>query len=61
MYELFEKEDRYEIVMDLCLGGDLLGEIEAHGAISETGASLVLHQVLMCLNYCHQKISSTVT
>ena len=55
MYELFEEKDHYEIVMDACKGGDLCDEIDRFGAIAEVGASLILHQVLTCVNYCHQR------
>lgn len=55
MYELFDEQDHYEIVMDACRGGDLCDEIDKFGAIAEAGGALILHQVLMCVNYCHQR------
>jgi calcium-dependent protein kinase len=54
MYEFFEDEKRYYIVTDICKGGELFDEIVARGKFSERDASLLMKQVLSCINYCHQ-------
>ena len=53
MYEFFEDEKRYYIVTDICKGGELFDEIVARGKFSEKDASLLMKQVLSCINYCH--------
>ena len=55
MYEIFETDTKYEIVMDACQGGDLCDELDKHGAINEVGVCLILQQVMSCVNYCHQR------
>merc|ERR1711981_497978 len=54
MYEFFEDEKRYYIVTDICKGGELFDEIVARGKFSEQDASMLMKQVLSCINYCHQ-------
>lgn len=53
MYEFFEDEKRYYIVTDICKGGELFDEIVARGKFSEQDASMLIKQVLSCINYCH--------
>ena len=53
MYEFFEDEKRYYIVTDICKGGELFDEIVARGKFSEQDASMLIKQVLSCVNYCH--------
>ena len=53
MYEFFEDEKRYYIVTDICKGGELFDEIVARGKFSEQDASMLIKQVLGCINYCH--------
>jgi calcium-dependent protein kinase len=54
MYEFFEDDKRYYIVTDICKGGELFDEIVARGKFSERDASMLMKQVLSCINYCHQ-------
>jgi len=54
MYEFFEDEKRYYIVTDICKGGELFDEIVARGKFTERDASMLMKQVLSCINYCHQ-------
>jgi len=53
MYEFFEDEKRYYIVTDICKGGELFDEIVARGKFTERDASVLIKQVLSCVNYCH--------
>jgi len=53
MYEFFEDEKRYYIVTDICKGGELFDEIVARGKFTEVDASMLMKQVLGCINYCH--------
>ena len=54
MYEFFEDEKRYYIVTDICKGGELFDEIVARSKFGEKDASMLMKQVLSCINYCHQ-------
>jgi len=54
MYEFFEDEKRYYIVTDICKGGELFDEIVARQKFTERDASMLMKQVLSCINYCHQ-------
>ena len=53
MYEFFEDDKRYYIVTDICKGGELFDEIVARGKFTEKDASVLMKQVLGCINYCH--------
>ena len=53
MYEFFEDDKRYYIVTDVCKGGELFDEIVARGKFTEQDASMLMKQVLGCINYCH--------
>ena len=53
MYEFFEDEKRYYIVTDICKGGELFDEIVKKGKFGEQDASVLIKQVLSCINYCH--------
>lgn len=54
MYEVFEDEKQYYIITDICQGGELFDEIVARGKFSEIDASVIMRQVLGCINYCHK-------
>ncbi len=54
MYEFFEDEKRYYIVTEICKGGELFDEIIARGKFTERDASILMKQVLSCVNYCHK-------
>ena len=53
MYEFFEDSKRFYIVMDIMKGGELFDIIEESGPMSERDCSLLMKQVLACVNYCH--------
>lgn len=55
MYQYFEDEKRYYIITDICKGGELFDEIIARGKFSENDAAKLIKQVLLCINYCHEK------
>jgi calcium-dependent protein kinase len=54
MYEFFEDPKRYYIVTEICKGGELFDEIATRKKLSEKEASVLIKQVLSCINYCHQ-------
>jgi calcium-dependent protein kinase len=54
-YELFEDRSRFYIVMELCSGGELFDAIAKRRSLSEAQAAKVMHQLLSCVAYCHEK------
>ena len=53
MYEFFEDEKRWYIVLEICKGGELFDEILSRGKFAERDAAPLIKQVLSCINYCH--------
>jgi len=53
MYEFFEDDKRFFIVMEICKGGELFDEILESGKMSEHDAAVIIKQVLNVVNYCH--------
>lgn len=51
--EFYETELEYQIVTDLCTGGELFDKITNMQYLSEPAACKLMHQILSCLNYCH--------
>ena len=39
----------------ICKGGELFDEIIARGKFTEKDASVLMKQVLSCVNYCHKQ------
>jgi len=54
MYEFFEDDKRYYLVTEICKGGELFDEVLSRGKFSERDASVLIKQVLSCVNYCHK-------
>lgn len=54
MYEFFEDPKRYYIVTEICKGGELFDEIQNRKKLTEKEASVLIKQILSCINYCHQ-------
>ena len=52
-YELFEGQDHYYMILDLCEGGDLCQELDAWGGLAEPDAARLMRQLLSVLRYCH--------
>jgi len=55
LYESFETENHMIIVMELCLGGDLLSYIRTHKRLKEDLARFAFRNLIMGLNHCHSK------
>jgi calcium-dependent protein kinase len=53
MYEFFEDDKRYYLVTEICKGGELFDEILQRGKFSERDGSVLMKQILSCINYCH--------
>ena len=55
VYEYFEDEEHYYIVMEYCEGGDIFDKIERNGKISERYAAKVMIYLLKGVNYLHSR------
>ena len=55
VYEYFEDDLKYYIVMEYCEGGDLFDRIEAEGTFTERYASKIMRLIFTGLNYLHTK------
>jgi len=55
IYEYFENSGSFYVVMDLCKGGELFYEITRRQEFTEKEASLLIRQVLSCIQYCHNQ------
>jgi len=55
MYAFFEDDNFYYIVTDICEGGELFDEMYERGPFKESDAAELIHQILSCVNYCHDR------
>ena len=53
LYELYEDDYRYYLVMALCTGGELYDELVYKGTFEEEAACEIIHQVLEAIAFCH--------
>jgi calcium-dependent protein kinase len=54
LYETFEDERNFYLVMELCAGGELFQRILAAGRFKEADAAIVMQQILRAVFYMHQ-------
>ena len=55
IYEFFEDDKRFFIVMEYCQGGDLFSEILKEKNFSEQIAAKIMQQIFSALSYLHSK------
>ena len=55
IYEFFEDEKRFYLVMEYCSAGDLFGEILKEKNFNETLAAKIMQQIFSALAYLHSK------
>jgi len=55
LYEVYQDDKRYYLVMELCTGGELFDEITKRSQFSEADAAAIIKQVLSAVAYCHRK------
>jgi calcium-dependent protein kinase len=55
VYEYFEDDEKYYIVMEYCKNGDVFGRLEKTGPFNEKIAAKVMKQMLSALNYLHKQ------
>lgn len=54
LFEVFEDQQKYQLVTEYCFGGELFDEILKIGCFSEKNAATIIEQVLLAVSYCHQ-------
>eukprot|EP00933_Yihiella_yeosuensis_P063488 TRINITY_DN6664_c0_g1_i2.p1 TRINITY_DN6664_c0_g1~~TRINITY_DN6664_c0_g1_i2.p1 ORF type:complete len:739 (+),score=127.97 TRINITY_DN6664_c0_g1_i2:187-2217(+) len=54
LYETFQDEKHFHLVMELCTGGELFDRITEAGHFSETQASVLLKQMMSSVYYMHK-------
>ena len=55
LMDIYEDATHVHIVMELCTGGELFGRIVKEGALSETIAADILHQMLSACEHFHAR------
>ena len=55
MYEVYEDEVHFYLIMDLLKGGELFDEIVKRSKFEEDDAAEIMLQVLSAMNYLHKK------
>ena len=52
--DFYETPDEFQIVTELCTGGELFYKISECQQFDEAMACNIMHQILSCLEYCHR-------
>jgi len=55
LYELFQDENYYYLIMEFCTGGELFDRIQAMHSFTEKIAAEYMKQILSAVVYCHDK------
>jgi len=55
LYELFQDENYYYLIMEFCTGGELFDRIQAMHSFTEKIAAEYMKQILSAVVYCHSK------
>ena len=55
MFEHFQDDKWYYIIMEFCPGGELFDEIIKQGKFTELLAAQVMRQLLSCVMYLHDR------
>ena len=53
LYEFYEDQRHFHLVMELCTGGELFDRIIDYGKFSETSAAIIMNKIFSAINYCH--------
>ena len=54
LYEVFEWEHRYQVVMEYCDGGSIIDFIKSRHIYDEEIVKTIMRQLLGCLNYLNK-------
>ena len=55
MYEFYEDERRYYLVMELCTGGELYDEMVYQHKFEEDQACQIITQIIESVAFCHRR------
>jgi calcium-dependent protein kinase len=53
LFETYEDENNYYLVMEHLIGGDLFSRIERMKEINEAYIALIFYKIISAINYCH--------
>ena len=53
LYEVFESDNSYQVVMEYCNGGSIIEFIKRRRVFDENVIRIILRQLIGCLNYLH--------
>ena len=54
LYEVYEDQTNFYLIMDLIKGGELFNEIVKRKNLTEKVAQCIIFQILMGINYIHK-------
>ena len=55
LFEWYEDEQNYYLVMEICQGGDLFIRIKQLGFFQEEDAKIIFNQIIKSIRYCHER------
>jgi calcium-dependent protein kinase len=55
LYEFYEDEKRFFLVMELCTGGELYDELNKRDHYNEIDVAEIMTQLLEAIAYCHSQ------
>jgi serine/threonine protein kinase len=55
LIDVYADANHFELVTEFCEGKDLFEYIKANGKLNEKEAARILKQLLMAINYCHER------
>jgi len=53
VFEIMEDKRNYYVVMEFLTGGNLLDKVISTQKFSEDHAAMIIHQIMLALNYMH--------
>ncbi len=54
IFGFYSNPKSYDIITELCVGGELFDELDKNGPFSEKKCAYVMYQILSAINYCHK-------
>ena len=54
IFSFYSNPKSYDIITELCSGGELFDELEENGPFSEKKTAYIMYQIFSAINYCHK-------
>ena len=54
IFGFYANPKSYDIITELCVGGELFDELDKNGPFTEKKCAYVMYQILSAVNYCHK-------